>query len=293
MTEAVPAPDESAATSAPADASGSPASKTDATESAASAAVSSGETDALEDLSALSKEERRRYAEHLKLLDPAARKTFNTILTRNSQAFAEERKKLGPWAEIAASFERDPEGTLKQIQERLPKPPGPAKVDPEVLRAIEGQLDDKSKPLAPVVAPIVTALLDTNLAPVRAYIQQQQEQAKAAEAQSALAEFEKAHPDWKTYEDKMVEVGAKIQPGSMSTREFLDALYTLASADARISKATNERVDSVLEKVTRAAMNAEPDGTSVSPASSVRKATKALSAEEAFALAKQGIEVEL
>lgn len=261
------------------------------------AAVSTGETDELADLTTLSKEERRQYAEHLKLLPAEARKTFNRILDQKFRSAADERKRLGAWATVAESFEKDPHGTLKALQDHVAGKPARAapQVDPEVMKLIESRLDDSTKPLAPIVAPLVSAIIQHEMAPVRQFIETQRQQAQAAEAQTILVEFEKAHPDWQAYQDVMIDLGAKFKPlvdaGEMSHREVLEAAYTLASAEARVSKAASERVDKVLEKVTKAAANAEPDSSDVSPArSTVRKPPA--SAEEAYRLAQQGIEVE-
>lgn len=286
------APADSPVTEAPAPDAATPASDT-ATPAATPEADASEPVD-VDDLSALSKDERRRYAAELQKLDPAARKVFNTLLTQKSQAAAAERKRLAAWADVAQSWERDPESTLEQLRESLPKrPAGPAPVDPALLAAVSDSLDDASKPLAPMLAPAIVRVFEKLSAPMQQFIQARQQEAQVAQAQTVLAEFEKERPDWKSYEPEMVEWGKKVPVGEgMSQREYLEVLYRLSSADKRVAAAEKARTTDVLEKVKRSAENAEPDTPSVSPASvNVRKAPT--SVEEAYALAKQGITVEL
>lgn len=291
------APVDSPATEAsqPADVA-APASDTETKpETAEADASATPDVSDVDDLSALSKEERRRYAAELAKLDPAARKTFNSLLTQKSQAAAAERKRLAAWAEVADAWERDPSATLERLQQALPKkePAGPAPVDPEVLAAVSAQLDDASKPLAPILAPVVAALLRNELTPVRQFMQERQQEAQMAQAQTVLAEFEKERPDWKSYEAEMVEWGKKVPVGEgMTQREYLEVLYRLSSGDKKVAAAEKARATEVLDKVRKSAANAEPDTPSVSPASvNVRKAPTTV--EEAYALAKQGIEVQL
>ena len=274
----------------------SPASVTSDTETTAETPeAEASDTKDVDDLSALTKEERKRYHSELAKLDPGARKVFNGLISQKFQAAAAERKKLAAWADVASSWERDPEATLRRLQDAIPKkaPAGPQPVDPEVLAAVTAQLDEATKPLAPVLAPVVAAVLRNELAPVRQFMQERQQEAQVALAQTVLAEFEKERPDWKTYEADMVEWGKKIPVGEgMTQRDYLEVLYRLSSGDKRVAAAQKERTSEVLEKVKRSAANAEPDTPSVSPASvNVRKAPSTVA--EAFALAKQGIQVEL
>jgi hypothetical protein len=220
---------------------------------------------------------------------------FNSLLTQKSQAASAERKRLAAWADVADSWERDPEATFKRLQEALPKKAtsGPEPVDPDVLAAVSAQLDEASKPLAPILAPVVAALLRNELTPVRQFMQERQQEAQMAQAQTVLAEFEKERPDWKSYEADMVEWGKKIPVGDgMTQHDYLEVLYRLSSGDKKVAAAQKERTSEVLEKVRRSAANAEPDTPSVSPASvNVRKAPTSVA--EAYELAKQGIEVTL
>lgn len=172
------------------------------------------------------------------------------------------------------------------------KAPQTLQVSPEVLEAVAAQLDDASKPLAPVVAPVAMALLNNQLAPIRQFIEQKQQEAKMAEAQTELAEFAKVRPDWEQYQPSMVEWGAKVPVGDgMTPREYLEVLYRLASADAKVQQATTARASEVLEKVKKAAQNAEPDTPSVSPASvHVRKPASTVA--EAWEQAKQELNIQ-
>lgn len=292
---ATPAPDETpVATEAPAPASEAPASDTAATGGDPGAAAVDADDEPLPDLSSLSKDERRKYSAELAKLDPAARKTFNALLTQKSQAAASERKRLGAWAEVADLWQRDPEAALKALQERVPKKaaPVPLNVPPEVLEAVSARLDEASKPLAPVIAPVALALLESELAPIRQFIEGKQQEARVAEAQTELVEFEKARPDYKQFEAKMVEWGQRVPVGpGMTPRDYLDVLYRLASADAKVAQATTARASEVLEKVKKAAANAEPDTPSVSPAS-VHVRRQPTSVAEAWEQAKQELNVQ-
>ena len=309
MTDATVAPvEETPATSVTAtadtttDAGTSSASATDAAKSVeadASAKPGSTETEDVPELTALTKEQRKTLGEHLKKLDPDARKVFNQLLDGKLQETATERKgreaaeaktaELSSVAEIISKIESDPEGTLAQLQAKFVKPKAgsPAIVSDEEVREVEASLDEASKPLAKVIAPALKALLDARLKPIEEREQAATEAAAQATALSAVESFSKEHPDWKEYEAAMISIGHELglHKSGLSPDRVLRITYTLASSEAKQKAATKTRAETILEKVAKGAANAEPDTTSVSPARVAKKPVGSVA--EAFAQAKE------
>lgn len=273
------------------------------------------------DLTALSKEERVKYAEELKKLDPAARKTFNTLLTQKSQSAAEERKaaeaekakaaseiaRLEKAHEFIQKLDADPDAALAEIQatlEKRKKPaetPKPAKVtvEPELLKAVEDSLDDQAKPLAPVIAPIIKTFLAHELKPIREHVEAEQTRAATAAAETVLTDFAKAHPDYKEHEPAMLALGKRLPKGELSDREWLDILYTHASKDKRakaaedaVTAAQKARADEVIQKAAKAAESAEAETPSVASQRVTHTTKHPLDFREAYEMAKRGEQVE-
>lgn len=309
MTDATAAPVEEApatTVTAPAETTTADgAADTSATDAAKERSAEAGQTGSQEtedvpELTALTKEQRKTLGEHLKKLDPDARKVFNQLLDSKLQETAAERKareaadakaaELSSVAEIISKIESDPDGALDQLNAkfRKTKANGELKVSDEDVRAIEASLDEASKPLAKVMAPALKALLDARLKPIEEREKAAQEAAQQAAALSALESFSKENPDWKEFEPAMLEIGAKLglhKQSGMTPGEILRITYTLASSEAKQKAASKTRADTILEKVARAASNAEPDTTSVSGARAARKPPT--STAEAWAQAQE------
>ena len=306
MTDATAAPvEEAPATPATpqgdttADAGAATTSATDAAKERSASAEQTGstETEDVPELTALTKEQRKTLGEQLKKLDPEARKVYNQLLDGKLQETATERKArevaeakatdLASVAEIIGKIESDPEGTIAALQARYPGKAknGKIEVPDEFLRSVESTLDDASKPLAKVIAPAVMAVLGDKLKDIEAFVQSQKDNAAQAQAQADMQAFDKANPDWKEFEPAMLEWAKKIPRGEQSNGEYLGALYALASHGAKLKAAQKTSAEKILEKVARAAGNAEPDTTSVSGARVARKPPA--STAEAWAQAQE------
>ena len=273
-------------------------SKTSATDAANERPASAGQTGSTEtedvpELTALTKEQRKTLGEQLKKLDPEARKVYNQILDGKFQETAAERKQreaaeakateLKAYADIIDKIEEDPEGTISQLQARFikPKPGAKVEVSDEEVRAIEASLDEATKPLAKVIAPALRVLLDERLKPIEEREKAAQAKAQEASALSAIEAFAKEAPDWEQFKPQMLAIGDKLglAKSGLAPGEILRITYTLASSEAKQKAAMKTSAEKILEKVARAAENAEPDTTSVSgarvaskPPASVREA---------------------
>ena len=306
MTDATAAPvEEAPATPATpqgdttADAGAATTSATDAAKerSAEAGQTGSTETEDVPELTALTKEQRKTLGEQLKKLDPEARKVYNQLLDGKLQETATERKAreaaeakandLSKVADIIGKIESDPEGAIATLKALYPSKAkgGKIEVPDEFLKSVESTLDDASKPLAKVIAPAVMAVLGDKLKDIEAFVQSQRDNAAQAQAQADMQAFDKANPDWKEFEPAMLEWAKKIPRGEQSNGEYLGALYALASHGAKLKAAQKTSAEKILEKVARAAGNAEPDTTSVSGARVARKPPA--STAEAWAQAQE------
>lgn len=309
MTDATAAPvEEAPATPATpqgdttADAGAAATSATDAAKERSASAEQTGstETEDVPELTALSKEERKTLGESLRKLDADGRKLYNRLLDDKFKETANERKQreaaeaksaeLSSFADIISKIESDPEGTLAQLSAKFikRKANGQAIVSDDEVREIEATLDEASRPLAKVIAPALKTLLDARLKPIEEERKTAKEAAAQARALSVIEVFAKENPDYKEFEPAMIEIGLKLglhEKPEMDPGEILKITYALASHEAKLKAAQKTSAEKILEKVARAAGNAEPDTTSVSGARVARKPPA--STAEAWAQAQE------
>lgn len=251
------------------------------------------------DLSAIPLADRQKYAAELAKLDPAARKVFNRLYTQQSQAAAAAATRAQAAIDLIEEIKADPEKGIEKLKAKLaPKPAEHTtvpKVSAEMVKAIEDQLDETAKPFAPIVAPMISAVLEQRLGPIQEWVEQQKKAAELATAATVVAEFERAHPDWNEHHEKMKSLSEEIPIGSMAPNRYLEVLYNIASGPTRdakaqeeIKKAKTERTDKVIEKAVKAAEAAEPDTSTVQTARVTKRHTGPVTMKEAYEAAKAG-----
>lgn len=244
--------------------------------------------------------------------DQANYKKMQKAYTQKTQALASERKKIENWKEVIEAFEADPAGTLRQLAPRYGLSIAEAqaaaakeetKQDP--VAAITTQLNTELRELlaTPELTPeqtadgitkaVSTAMLAATQQAVRSEVEplKQRDQARqleeiATSTQTELEAFGKLHPDWKTHEPKMVELGKKISPsGDLSVNQYLDMLYRLATLD----QSEAAQVNKVVERINKAAASAEPSESAVNTSRVTPARPKRPTIEEAFEAAEKGV----
>lgn len=201
------------------------------------------------------------------------RKALNKAFTQKTQALAEQRKALEPYQEWVDSFQKDPQGTVRALAERLGIKIEEAETKKEVKDAtgeliaelrkdLGPDLEFLADKLAPALERITLKLagqaVSKEIEPLKQQTKALQEEAMVQQIDANLELFSKKHPDWKKYEAKMTEKGIRLHPavdpktGKPPTwMEYMDDLYYLASKDARdgdIAKKTVERMKDSAEK---------------------------------------------
>jgi hypothetical protein len=121
--------------------------------------------------------------------------------------------------------------------------------------------------------------------PLKTQYQTIAERSAAEAAERDMQAFEQRHPDWKQYEPKIVELGKKLEPKGMSVGDYMDLLYTLASAGKKSADTTTE----VVNRLKQAAESAEEPTQGVKDTNVTPSAPPKPTMQQAFEAAKKGI----
>ena len=195
------------------------------------------------------------------------------------RAFTQKTQKLSEARKLAEAYQRDPIGFTRAVARQH----GLSLVEPQ---AAPPEADVLAQALAPHIG-------NDQAAAVKQYIAQAIERtvqplyAKAAlsESQAVLQNFEAKHPDFKTVEPQMAEMGQKFFggaiPASLDQNEVLEALYKLATYDRQSAKQTK----AVVDRINNAVASAEPQTQGVAPNRVAPSAPAYKNANEGFAAA--------
>jgi hypothetical protein len=133
-----------------------------------------------------------------------------------------------------------------------------------------GDLDYLADGLAPAVKGLVERVVTEATAPIKAQAEHLSLRAAREETAGVMKAFGEQHPDWKDHEAAMFDLSQKLQPTGMSSPEYLETLYGLATRGERQAR---ER---------------ETKGAEASRAASSRPEGRTPTFREAFQAAKRG-----
>jgi hypothetical protein len=212
----------------------------------------------------------------LKGKDLDAYRKMQKAYTQKTQRLAAERKQIEEYQDLINQFQTNPTETIAKLANvyglKVEKPEA-VRMEQTVQNAAQNSVQELRQALGPEgevladrLAPvfenlarrIAESVVKAEVDPIRTQQEQATAQALASEAESDLEAFGTRHPDWKSYEQTIVELGNKFQPAvgsNMSADEYLDTLYYLASRGKSEAKATSEVV-SRLNKAVKSASQA-------------------------------------
>lgn len=245
-------------------------------------------TDALltpEELAALSPKER------------AQAEKWQAKLTQESQRQAAQRKELEGLLPLVEALKTDPLSAIEKIATanglKLSKAAeqDTKTVDKHTAAAMADVPEDLQF-LKPVLESVVKKVLDSvkaEVAPIKEAHAQMASETAAAETTATLATFDAKYPGWKKHEGQMSAIAAKFVPvaGSMTDFEYMEQLYTLATA----KDSAAEKTKKVVEKINKAAASVEPTSSGM-PAERVEHALpppEKRTMRDAYNAAKAGI----
>lgn len=205
-------------------------------------------------------------ADEVKKLNPKERSLYEKAqarFTQKTQKIAEERRALAEWTPMIDAFKTNPEDALKRVAAEMGYELTKTGADTTRQASAEtlGDLPPELEPLKPALEAYLDSKLKNEIEPIRRHQDYIKAQAAAAETEATLKALEAKHPDWQQFESKMMEFGAKIVPtGQMSELEYLELLYTMATAGRKEAETAKRTV----ERIQKSAKAAEPQATGVS-----------------------------
>lgn len=272
-------------------------SATNTPDSAASSATPSGDSDLISDA-----EYQALASQHPD--DPVAlRKALQGVFTKKTQALAEQRRAIEPYAEVLEAFEQDPHGTIRALARQhgltiaeatqaVADATQTSAVDDGVAAfkaALGPDLDFLADRLAPAAKAMAEAvarqLIDERVAPLAEQQDTLLTRAATEQTNAIMQTFTQKRPDWSQHEAKMMEIGSKLQPNGMDEIEYLDTLYLLATKDT----AQGDAVKRTVERMVRGAQEAEGQTRRVPESQVTRTTTKPLTFREAYEEAKRDV----
>jgi hypothetical protein len=180
------------------------------------------------------------------------------------KGFTSKSQKLAAGDRLLRAFQSDPAGTVKALAGRAgvkladepPKADVRAAIQTELTSAVG---EDLAGQLLPVFEKIASKIAESQIAPLRAELDQQM--ARSVEEQSALVQetFLQKYPDAKKFEREMMEVAQTIRPvPGTNAVSYLETLYLLAT---RQKKSGGEAARAVDKMVKAASAGERPGGT--------------------------------
>lgn len=180
--------------------------------------------------------------------DPGAlRAALQSAFTKKTQGLSAVKK-------FIRDLNTNPDAVIEAMAKRrgfsLSKPskaaPTNAEIDAlrtELTTAVGAETAEK---LTGKFEAAIKRMTESSLEPIRQTLDTQAAEAALEQSKLVLEAFNTAHPDWKTHEKRMMEIGNKLSPQGMDEGEYLDNLYYLATrdvSDADKTKKVIERMD--------------------------------------------------
>jgi len=201
-------------------------------------------------------------------LPPEKKQEMHRYFTQRTQKLSAREKELEATANIVQALQNDPQGTVaamaKQLGLKVEQSP-----ETQAAQDAAGQMragleqmfgPEVAEKLVPALERIAEDVTKRHLAPIQEWQTQTLAQAAQTRAQAALQAFESKHPDWKQYESGMQAAAQRLRPADgVSEAEWLDTLYSVATADARSGDATKRAV----QRIAKSAAAASPPASGV------------------------------
>lgn len=230
--------------------------------------------------------------------DPVAyHKELNRAFTRRSQQMA-------PYRDFIKALNTNPRQAAIELAQSLGieiPTPKPTKTEEQVAEdlttkitnAVKAKLgpdyDDLAEKLGGAIHEAAKLVAEEATAPIRQSQQEIIRDASEREAASALETFGKAHPDWRKHEPRMLELMQQYPAnGKVSTGDYLESMYTLATADGK----RGDTIKKVVKRMTTSA-NVESTHGKVPDHQVSKNPGRPLTFDEAAAMALRGESVEL
>lgn len=248
------------------------------------------------DSSAESLLSKKELSEISKLSPADQYKAMQRAYTQKTQKLASERKMIETYQRLIDSLQNDPLGTIKLlaehqglvIQEKAAAAPAkPAEQSEPTSAELRSKIDPE---VLPVFEPILKVIerLEQRLAkaegeftPLKQRQEEQIAQVAETEAAKVVKDFGEKHKGWEKHEPKMLEISQRLLPNGMDEPEYLETLYTLATAGVSES----ESVQKAIEKMQKAAAASELSSSGVSTSKVAPVAPKGVSNTDLFARA--------
>ena len=202
----------------------------------------------------------------LSLRDQQVYRALQKKFTETSQKHSALEKQLQPWKPLIDAFTENPEQALAQLAEergfRLAKINQDTQTVERQTAAALSELPpdlDFLKPYFDAYGKQIIETVRREIAPIKETTEHIISEAAAAETQGTLDAFTAKYPEWQKHETQMLELGQKFIPakGKMTDFEYMEHLYSLATADMRKAEQT-KAVISQINKSVGAAETATP-----------------------------------
>lgn len=230
----------------------------------------------------------------------ALRQALNKGATKKFQQLAATRKELEPWSDFAASYAKNPRAAALALAQGLGlevKAPRTEQESEKAVKSMADQIREKVKnalgpeyediadKMSAAITDAASLMVDEAVRPLKEGQESLIAETAQREASQALVDLGKRHPDWRKHETKMFDLSRKLLPQEgMSEADYLDSLYTLATAEGKEGDAVKKAAKRMGASAKKAAGERTIPSSSVSKSPAGRTPTWA----EAAAAARRG-----
>lgn len=229
--------------------------------------------------------------------DPRLKKVYNSMrrgMSKKAQELAEKRKTMEQESQVVNWLKNDPENAIRAIAQAAGIPFGEAKKQAEerVIDDLEAKWAktvgaEPAKLLRPLFEETAKALLEQEIAPVKAQNAQLMQAATERGIAASVREFgaliSERGEEWDDeIQADMAKIADTVEPGEKtSLSEYIAHLYDTAIA----RRLRTKQAKSNLERLRRVRTEAEPTTTTRSTPASAEKITNDMSDKDAIAIA--------
>lgn len=227
------------------------------------------------------------------------RKALTRAAAKRFQDLTAASKAVEPFVPFLEALERDPQEALTALADKLGvELKSPSKTDvktatseltAEMTDRIKATLGDEYADLAPRLTAVLGTVVREAVKDATKALEARQEQltrdVALRNANVALTEFQRRHPDWKKLEPELTAMSKRVKPGeSVSELDYMELLYDLVMAGRKVGDAARRTA----ERMTRSAGNGRAAAESVTEALISRRPPGIPTFKEAWEAAKRG-----
>jgi hypothetical protein len=169
------------------------------------------------------------------------------------RSYTQKTQALAPYRRLIDEMRRDPRSTLlalnKQYGISVQDTPqqaamaqGHAQAEPavnQILQQVESAFGPEgARAMIPLLNQLVTNAVQGSVRPIQQQLEATRAEAVQEGVRSTLDQMTSAHPDWKQFEPKIVELGRRLQPvldSDVSMFEYMEHLYHMAKRTQDVS----------------------------------------------------------